>query len=142
MPVRSHPHTGFGIGMLSKLTGVNIETIRYYERDGILPQPPRTEGGHRVYADDHRRRLQFVKRARQLGFTLAEVRGLLSLADGGDYTCGEVHEITLKHLDEVRRKIGGLRVMKRVLDEMAALCEGGTVPDCPIIDALYEPGND
>ncbi len=127
----------FTIGALSKGTGCKIETIRYYERIGLLPKPPRSPGGHRLYQDDHLRRLTFIRRCRELGFTLDEVRGLLRLVDGGAYTCAEVKTLTLDHVAEVRRKLADLRRMKRVLEEMAAECEGGEVPECPIIDALF-----
>ncbi len=125
------------IGALSKRTGCNIETIRYYERIGILPAPPRTEGGHRLYGRDHLKRLFFVRRSRELGFSLKEVRGLLSLVDGGDYTCAEVKTLTLRHADEVKRKITDLRKMERVLKDMASQCDGGEIPECPVIDALF-----
>ncbi len=129
------------IGEVSRRTGCNIETIRYYERIGVLPQPPRSKGGHRVYAESHLKRLAFVQRSRGLGFTQKEVRGLLKLVDGGDFTCGEIKEIALAHADEVRQKISDLQRMENVLSNMAAECDGGTVPDCPIIDALFqEPG--
>lgn len=75
------------IGMLSSRTGCNIETIRYYEQIGLLPPPPRSQGGHRLYEEDLRRRLGFIRRSRDLGFTLDETRGLLRLVDGGAYTC-------------------------------------------------------
>ena len=125
------------IGALSKHTGCNIETIRYYERIGILPAPPRTEGGHRLYGRDHLKRLFFIRRSRELGFSLEEVRGLLSLVDGGDYTCAEVRSLTLKHAGEVKRKITDLRKMERVLKDMASQCAGGEIPECPVIDALF-----
>lgn len=125
------------IGALSKHTGCNIETIRYYERIGILLAPPRTEGGHRLYGRDHLKRLFFIRRARELGFSLQEVRGLLSLVDGGDYTCAEVRALTLKHADEVKRKITDLKKLERVLKRMASQCEGGEIPECPAIDALF-----
>lgn len=125
----------FGIGELSQRTGVNIETIRYYERAGLLPSPPRTEGGHRLYADAHRKRLAFIRRSRELGFTLDEIRNLLRLAQGG-HACGEVQEAALAHLKDIRRKIADLRRMERTLADTAARCEGGTAPDCPIIDVL------
>lgn len=129
------------IGEVSRRTGCNIETIRYYERIGVLPQPPRSKGGHRVYEESHLKRLAFVRRARGLGFTQQEVRGLLELVDGGDFTCGEIKEIALAHAGEVRQKISDLQRMENVLSNMAAECDGGTVPDCPIIDALFqEPG--
>jgi len=127
----------WGIGALSRATGVNIETIRYYERIGILPPPPRSRGGHRVYGTDHMKRLAFVRRSRELGFSLQDVRGLLDLVDGGEVTCDQVKAVTLGHLDEVRQRIADLRRMERVLRDMAATCAGGDVPECPIVDALF-----
>ena len=124
-------------GEVSKRAGCHIETVRYYERIGLLPPPPRSKGGHRIYSRDHLKRLNFICRSRELGFTLKQVRDLLRLVDGGSYTCAEVKALTLDHVVEVRRKVADLRRMARVLKEMAARCEGGTVPDCPIIDALY-----
>ncbi len=124
------------IGELSKRTDCNIETIRFYEKIEILPSPPRTSGGHRVYGEDHFKRLTFVRRCRELGFTLGEVRTLLELVDGEDYTCAQIEQITLEHLGEVRQKITDLKKLERVLREMASQCSGGTVPECPVIDAL------
>lgn len=126
----------FLIGTLSKRTGVNIETIRYYERIGIMPAPPRTEGGQRVYDHGHLQRLAFIRRSRELGFSLDDIRALLKLVDGGDYTCGEVRDMTVAHIADVRKKIADLRRMERVLKDMAAKCEGGDVPQCPIVEAL------
>src|SRR3546814_908405 len=80
---------GYGIGTLSGRTGVNIETIRYYERIGVMPKPPRSVGGQRVYDAGHLKRLAFIRRSRELGFSLDEIRALLRLVDGGDYPCGE-----------------------------------------------------
>ncbi len=125
-----------GIGALSELSGVNIETIRYYERAGLLPAPPRTAGGHRSYSSDHFKRLTFIRRSRRLGFSTDEVRGLLSLVNSGSYTCGEVHALTMKHLDDVRRKIADLRRMEKSLVEISSACEGGAAPECPIIETL------
>ena len=124
-------------GVIAKRTGVNIETVRYYERIGLLPEPPRSAGGHRLYDEDLLRRLNFIRRSRELGFTLDEVRGLLRLVDGGDYTCGEVEILTRAHLGEVRHKLADLKRMEKVLREMVARCEGGEVPECPVIDALF-----
>ena len=81
--------------------------------------------------------LVFVRRSRESGFSLEDVRGLLGLVDGGDYTCAEVKTLTLKHADEVKRKITDLRKMERVLKDMASQCEGGEIPECPMIDALF-----
>ena len=128
----------FGIGALSEQTGVNIETIRYYEREGLLPHPPRTAGGHRSFSEDHLKRLTFIRRSRELGFSLAEIRVLLALVDGGSYTCGEIKALTLEHAESVRSKISDLRRIKRILLDISSRCEGGAVPECPIIDALLD----
>lgn len=133
-------NTDFGIGALAQRTGVNIETIRYYEKIGLLPTPPRTEGGHRLYSGPHLNRLVFIRRSRELGFTLEEVRNLLGLVEGG-HTCGDVQAAALAHVDNIRRKIADLRRMERTLAETAARCKGGTAPNCPIIEVLSrEPG--
>lgn len=124
-------------GTLSKRTGCNIETIRYYEQIGLIPPPPRSEGGHRLYGEEDFRRLTFIRRARELGFSLKEVRGLLDLVDGGDYTCAEVKTVTLAHVRDIRDKIDDLRKIERVLGTMAAQCDDGEVPECPVIDALF-----
>ena len=126
------------IGKLSKATGVNVETIRYYEKIGLLPEPPRSAGGHRLYSDGHLKRLGFIRRGRELGFTLEEIRNLLGLVDGG-YTCGEVKEATLRHMSDIRRKIADLKRMERTLADTAARCAGDDTPDCPIIDTLFRP---
>jgi MerR family transcriptional regulator, mercuric resistance operon regulatory protein len=124
------------IGALSKRTGVNIETIRFYERVGILPKPPRSAGGHRIYSQELSLRLGFVRRSRELGFSLDEIRGLLQLVDSGRYTCAEVKAITLDHLADIRRKIADLRRLERTLADVAAKCRDGKVPNCPVIEAL------
>ena len=128
------------IGELSGRTGVNIETVRYYEKIGLVPPPARTEGGHRAYEDAHVARLTFVRRARELGFTLDEVRSLLKLVDGEhSRRCADVRAVTVEHLDDVRQKIRDLKRLERTLSVIVARCEGGTVPECPIIEALFEP---
>ena len=124
-------------GAVAAETGCNIETIRYYERVGILPPPPRTGGGHRVYDREHLKRLVFVRRARELGFSLEEIRGLLGLVDGGEYTCDEVRAVAEQHLDAIRAKIADLRRLEATMADMVAHCDRGTVPDCPLIDALF-----
>ncbi|HSC60842.1 MAG TPA: helix-turn-helix domain-containing protein [Rhizomicrobium sp.] len=124
-------------GALAAESGCNIETIRYYEQIGILPPPPRSEGGHRLYGPDLVSRLRFVRRSRDLGFTLEEIRELLSLVDGGNYTCAQVEGIARAHVGEIRRKIADLNNLKKTLEAMAGQCGGGTIPECPIIDALF-----
>jgi MerR family mercuric resistance operon transcriptional regulator len=129
------PHST--IGVLSKVTGCKIETIRYYERIGVLPPPPRTQGGHRAYGEAHVKRLKFVRRSRELGFSLDEVRQMLRLVDGGNVTCEQVRQITLEHLHDVREKIADLKRMEKTLKDTASRCEGGEAPECPIIDSLF-----
>jgi MerR family mercuric resistance operon transcriptional regulator len=128
------------IGALSRRTGVNIETIRYYERIGLLPPPPRSQGRHRLYDDHHRRRLAFIRRSRALGFSLDDTRDLLGLARGHALTCAEVKTLTEQHIADVRGKLRDLRKLDRVLSDLAAKCTGTTVPDCPILDALESRG--
>ena len=125
------------IGALSKRTGTNIETIRYYERVGLLPVPARTSGGYRLYETNHLKRLNFIRRARALGFSLAEVRKLLTLADQRRRSCADVRVVAAAHLEDVKAKIADLRQMERVLKDTVARCEAGTVSHCPMIDALY-----
>jgi MerR family mercuric resistance operon transcriptional regulator len=103
------------IGALSKHTGTNIETIRYYERVALLPAPARSSGGYRLYGHDHLKRLNFIRRARTLGFSIGEVRTLLRLADERKRPCAEVRVVAEAHLKDVRAKIADLRRMERVL---------------------------
>ena len=124
------------IGALSERTEVNIETIRYYERIGILPKPPRSTGGHRLYANEHKQRLVFIRRSRALGFSLREVRLLLGLSGGRRLTCAKVKNIAEQHITEIRRKIKDLKRLERVLSDMAAQCRGDEMPECPILEAL------
>src|SRR5262249_32967536 len=125
------------IGMLSERTGCNIETIRYYERIGLMPRIARSDGGHRLYGEDHMKRLGFIRRSRELGFTLDHVRTLLGLVDERRYTCAQVKRITVEHLGVIHRKVADLQKIERVLKEMAAQCDGGAVPKCAVIDALF-----
>jgi len=129
---------GYAIGEISRLTGVHIETIRYYERIGILPKPDRTSGGNRQYNFDQLKRLSFVRRSRHLGFSLDEIRALLAMVDRHDFTCGEVHGMTVSHLANIKRKLADLKRLERSLRQMAAECSKGDVPECPIIDTLFE----
>ena len=126
------------IGRLADMTGCHLETIRYYERIGLLRPPARSAGGHRIYAADAIARLAFIRRARELGFTLEQVRMLLRLADGGHYTCAQVRGLALDHLEDIRRKAADLRRIERALADMAARCVGGRVPRCAVMDALLD----
>lgn len=124
------------IGELSRESGVNIETIRYYERIGMLAAPRRTGGGHRLYDEDEVRMLAFIRRARELGFTLAEIRALLDLGGPGKASCREVREIAAHHLGEIRTKIADLQKLERLLAKTVARCTGRTAPECPVLDVL------
>jgi len=125
------------IGELSRRTGCKIETVRYYERVGLMPPAPRTAGRYRLYSEADVRRLAFVRRARELGFPLTDVRRLLTLAPGpSDGPCAEARELAAAHLAEVRGKIADLRAMERVLGYAVDRCAAGNSPNCPVIDAL------
>jgi MerR family transcriptional regulator, mercuric resistance operon regulatory protein len=121
---------------LARATGCNLETIRYYEKIGVMPSPPRSTNGYRVYDGRHVSRLGFVMRARDLGFTLEEVRSLLTLVDQGAQTCAEVQLMAQEHLGNVRSKIDDLQRIEAVLSETVAKCSGADVPECAVIDAL------
>ncbi|MBO9422571.1 helix-turn-helix domain-containing protein [Labrenzia sp. R4_2] len=121
---------------LARRTGCNLETIRYYEKTGMIPDPPRTASGYRVYDEAHVARLQFILRARELGFSIDEIRGLLDLVDGGTQTCAEVKERTERHLADIRDKIADLKRIEQVLAATAAQCSGEDVPECPVLEAL------
>lgn len=124
---------------LARRTGCNLETVRYYEKIGMMPEPPRTAAGYRVYDEGHVARLRFIMRGRELGFSLDELRGLLLLVDRGTRTCAEVKERTDRHLADIHAKIADLRRIERVLKATAAQCSGEEVPECPILDALGAP---
>jgi MerR family mercuric resistance operon transcriptional regulator len=140
MPAHTKSRATMGIGALSAATGCHIETIRYYERIGLVPRPPRSAGGRRVYGADHALRLNFVRRSRELGFSLTEVRALLALAEGGQ-SCGEVRRLTLAHLADVRAKIADLERLAATLAETAVRCRGGRSPECPILETLAAPAD-
>ena len=124
------------IGKVSGLTGCHIETIRLYEKEGLLPTPGRTEGGHRLYSPEHTDRLICSRRCRELGFSMADIRQLLSLVDGEEVTCERVKSIVDAHLAEMRLKIVDLQTMENMLHELSDSCTGGDVPEGPIIEAL------
>lgn len=121
---------------LARLTGCNLETVRYYETIGIMPEPPRTAANYRAYDDAHVARLRFVMRSRDLGFTLAEIRDLLGLVDGKAGTCADVQALATRHIGSVRAKIADLRRIEEELSETVSRCTGDDVPECAVIDAL------
>ncbi len=127
---------GMKRAQLARQTGCNLETIRYYEKISLMPDPPRTASGYRVYDDYHVERLRFILRGRELGFSIDELRGLLSLVDRGTQTCAEVKLLTDQHLEDVRAKIKDLKRIEKVLAATAAQCSGEQVPECPVLEAL------
>jgi len=123
---------------VARATGCNLETIRYYETAGIMPDPPRSAKGYRCYDSTHVRRLKFVMRSRDLGFSLEEIRGLLGLVDHRTQTCAQVQTVAESHLQDVQAKIADLRRIENVLSETVARCTGDAAPECAVIDALLE----
>jgi MerR family mercuric resistance operon transcriptional regulator len=128
------------IGQLSSQTGCNIETIRYYERIGLMPEPPR-RGRYRLYEPADVNRLGFIRRARELGFTLHEVRALLALAVGGLGSCHDARVLAASHLEDVRARVADLRRMERVLVDLVRNCEAGNDAACPLIESLFGDGS-
>ena len=128
----------FTIGGLSKKAGVNIETIRYYEKIGIMPKPPRSEGGNRLYDAEQAKRLSFIRRSRELGFPIDEIRELLKLVDEKSSTCAEIATLSQKHLDDIKAKIKDLRKIEHHMKDMLSQCSKDSAPDCAIIDVLFQ----
>ena len=125
-------------GELARRTGVNIETIRYFENIGVLATPDRTEGGHRVYDEEHVRTLGFVRRARNLGFTPQEVRAILALGGPGKACCAEVRTIAEHHLEQVRAKLADLVELERLLTATVEHCSGKPAPECAVMDLIED----
>lgn len=131
---------GVGIGALARLTGVNIETIRYYEKIHLMQSPPRTRGGHRSYGREHVERLRFIRRARTLGFGIEGIRTLLMLSAGTTDSCSQAREIAAARLADVRAKRDDLAKLESVLSETIARCDArcgaGAAPACPVLEIL------
>ena len=129
----------FSIGQLAKKTNCKVETVHYYEKTGLMPNPPRTEGGHRIYAISHLKRLNFIRRSRDLGFSIEQVKELLKFIDEPDHYCGEIKAMAMQQARAVQQKIDDLERLKAGLSQMVVQCKGQgySVDDCPIIEALY-----
>ncbi len=128
----------FTIGKVAREAGVKVDTVRFYERRGVLPEPSRSRANYRLYAEDTVRRVRFVRRAQGLGFTLREIRSLLDLRANPGANCGEVRRQALAKIEEIEEKIRSLRAMKKVLDKLADAClePDASTGDCPILDSL------
>jgi Cu(I)-responsive transcriptional regulator len=124
------------IGELARVADTKAETIRYYERIGLLPPPPRTAGNYRDYSAEHVRHLSFARRARDLGFSIEQIRELLDLADQKERSCEAVDAIARGHLADVKRKLADLAALRRELDSLIGQCRHGTIAECRILEAL------
>ncbi len=124
-------------GALAKESGVNLETIRFYEKIGLMPDPPRTKAGHRCYSMAHLSRLKFIKRSRDLGFTNKEVSELLEMTEN-QASCDSVKDKAQSNIALIAAKMADLANMKSALEEMVDKCSGGETPDCAIVDTLLE----
>ena len=130
----------YAIGELASLSGVRVETIRYFERIGLLTHPQRTAGGHRLFSSADLDRLNFVRRAREMGFSQAEVRILLSLSAGELTPCSEVKAMAEQHLRMIRKKIDDLQELEKTLSSTVEQCTGGKVSKCPVIETIAAEG--
>lgn len=128
----------YAIGDLARQTGTKVETIRWYERDGVMPPPARTEGGRRAYTRAHLERLAFIRHARELGFPLDDVRTLLGLADDPDRSCADADAVARAHLGAVRSRIARLQALEAELTRMLADCGQGNVAECRVIEVLAD----
>ncbi len=136
----AHDDGPFSIGQLARRAGCRVETVHYYERTGLMPEPPRSRGGHRVYGLSHLKRLSFIRRCRELGFAIDSIRDMLRLIDEPGHFCGEVKAVATKHAAEVAKKMMDLQRLQVALEQMISRCQGEAWPvdECPIIDALYQ----
>lgn len=128
----------YAIGDLARQTGTKVETIRWYERDGTMPPPARTEGGRRAYTQAHLDRLAFIRHARELGFRLDDVRTLLGLSDDPDRSCADADLIARQHLTAVRSRIARLQALETELARMVDACGHGSVSECRVIQVLAD----
>jgi MerR family mercuric resistance operon transcriptional regulator len=129
------------IGEVAQRGGVSLQAIRYYEREGLLPKPPRLASGYRLFPDTAVRRVHFIKRAQELGFSLAEIRELLSLRENADADAQDMRDRAIGKIVDFEQKIRRLRVMKNALKALTESCPGsGPLSECPILDALEAKG--
>ncbi|MEH6823458.1 MAG: helix-turn-helix domain-containing protein [Motiliproteus sp.] len=126
----------YSIGQMASAGSCKVQTIRYYEQIGLLPMPARSEGNQRIYTQDHRDRLGFIRHSRELGFSLEQIREILALNDDPCHSCAEVDQIARKHLQEVESRIKRLQSMRKELKRMINQCDGKQVRECRIIQTL------
>ncbi|SFQ68121.1 Cu(I)-responsive transcriptional regulator [Roseivivax halotolerans] len=128
----------FSIGTLAKRTGTKVQTIRYYEQIGLMPEPGRTDGGQRRYGDVELDRLSFIRHSRQLGFSLGAIRELLDLSDSPERSCAQVDAVAQKQLREVEARIARLEALRVELRRMISECNAERVADCRILEVLRD----
>lgn len=124
------------IGELAKATHTKVETIRYYEREGILPPADRTDGNYRDYSPTHLGKLIFIRRSRNLGFSMAQVRSLLEMSGDDDHPCEQVDTMARQHLDDINRKIVDLTALRAELSQLLESCDSEKIGECRIVEAL------
>ncbi|KGJ91675.1 MerR family transcriptional regulator [Colwellia psychrerythraea] len=129
----------YSIGQLAKESGCKVETVHYYEKIGLMPEPPRTEGGHRVYALPHVKRLTFIRRSRELGFKIEQIKDLLKFIDEPNHYCGEVRAMAMQQASAVQEKINDLQRLHSALNDMVIQCKdsNNSIDNCPIVDSLF-----
>ena len=126
------------IGALARETGVKAPTIRFYEQIGLMPEAKRTDGAWRLYGSAARKRLEFIRHARDLGFAVEDIRALLDMADQPEKPCGDADRIARTQLAAVERKIAQLQALREELHRMVDICSGGVSAECRVIEALAE----
>ncbi|MDH3762298.1 MAG: helix-turn-helix domain-containing protein [Gammaproteobacteria bacterium] len=130
--------SGYSIGQMAEAGDCKVQTIRYYEQKGLLPEPRRTQGNQRIYSQAHYQRLRFIRHGRELGFSLDRIRQILDLSDDSDKPCATVDMIARQHLREVESKIRRLQCLKQELKRMISECAGDRVSECRIIEVLAD----
>lgn len=129
------------IGELAKRTGAKVNTIRFYEDIGLMPPAARTDSGRRTYREADVRRLKFIRKGRELGFSIDELKSLISLSEQPDSECSEAAAIARTHLADVQARLGRLMVLEKELERIALCCEGGRMADCRVVEAIADAGS-
>lgn len=134
---------GLTIGRLAKQVGLGIETVRFYERQGLIEPPPRTDSNYRIYPEEEVARLKFIKRAKNLGFTLSEIKELIFIRQDPHATKADIKNRTLAKINDIQQKITDLKKIKTALEHLASSCDGhGSLEECPILEALDSDNNE
>ena len=130
-------HTTYSRGQLAKLSQVNSETIRYYEKTQLLEEPIRADNGYRIYTKAHLTRLNFIRRSRELGFSINEIKALINLQHAGEASCEQVKTASQMHLNDIQNKITDLMKIQASLQGLIEQCESNSSSTCPVLDSLF-----